>query len=245
MAGMISTSASKSSGSQRDPAPRIPPLENGDRLTRAEFERRYTAMPRVKKAELIEGIVYMPSPVNQDRHAGPHSDVVYWLKHYAVRTPGAQTGDNPTLRLDLDNEPQPDVCLFIHPSFGGRSKLVDGYLEGGVELVAEVANSSVSIDMHSKLNVYRRNGVLEYFVWRVMDGEIDWFVLRDGIYEKLQQTASGILQSIVFPGLWLNPAALLKGDMLSVAKTVEQGVATPEHAEFVKSLQANAAKLQK
>ena len=43
--------------------PRILPLEHGDHLTREEFERRYEAMPHVRKAELIEGVVYMPSPV--------------------------------------------------------------------------------------------------------------------------------------------------------------------------------------
>ena len=40
---------------------RIPPLENGDRLTVAEFERRYEAMPELKKAELINGVVHIPS----------------------------------------------------------------------------------------------------------------------------------------------------------------------------------------
>ena len=117
-----------------------------------------------------------------------------------------------------------------------KSKLVDGHVGGGVELVGEVANSSVSIDLHAELNVYRRNGVREYVVWRVQDQELDWFVLREGAYEKLKPAPSGLYQSIVFPGLWLDAAALLKGDSVAVAKGVEQGVATPEHAQFVSSL---------
>src|SRR5437764_514536 len=152
-----------------------PPLENGDRLTRIEFERRYAAMPEVKKAELIEGVVYMPSPVRFEFHAGPHFDLITWAGLYRVSTPGVRGGDNGTLRLDLDNEHQPDVLLMILPGHGGRARIdADGYVAGPPELIAEVAASSVSIDLHARLNAYRRNGVPEYVVWRVYDREIDW-----------------------------------------------------------------------
>src|SRR2546421_625978 len=91
----------------------IPPLENGDRLTRAEFERRYEAMPELKKAELIEGVVYVPSPVRHEQHGGPQFALSTWLGHYQAFTPGVRGSDNATVRLDLNNEPQPDEVLFI------------------------------------------------------------------------------------------------------------------------------------
>src|SRR5688572_22284415 len=115
----------------------VPPLEPGDRLTRAEFERRYRAMPQLKKAELIEGIVYMPSPVRLMRHGGPHADLVCWLSLYKSATPGVLVGDNSTARLDLDNEPQPDALLMIAPEFGGQARISEDYVEGAPELVAE------------------------------------------------------------------------------------------------------------
>ena len=147
----------------------IPPLENGDRLTR-EFERRYDAMPGVKKAELIEGIVYMPSPVSFRRHGRPHIQIGGWLLVYEAGTPGVFAADNASARLDLDNEPQPDAMLIIDPRYGGHARIADDdFIEGAPELVAEVASSSVSIDLHKKLHVYRRNGVREYLVWRVQD----------------------------------------------------------------------------
>ncbi|HKM54954.1 MAG TPA: Uma2 family endonuclease [Isosphaeraceae bacterium] len=215
----------------------LPPLENGDRLTRAEFERRYEAMPELKKAELIEGVVYMPSPVRLSRHGRPQRHVSNWLGHYEAATPGVEGADNSTVRLDLDNEPQPDAFLFIDPARGGQARISqDDYLEGAPELVAEVASSSASYDLHVKLHVYRRSGVREYLVWRVLDGQIDWFVLREGEYEAMAAASDGILKSTVFPGLWLDSSALLGGDLASVLAILDQGVHSPEHAEFVARL---------
>jgi Putative restriction endonuclease len=215
----------------------IPPLVAGDRLTRDEFHRRYLAMPHVKKAELIEGVVYMPSPVSLDGHAVPHCDFITWLGTYRAFTAGVQGGDNGTLLLDLDNEPQPDAFLRILPEFGGQSKTVDDYVQGAPELVAEVAASSASYDLHDKLNAYRRNGVREYIVWRVWDRAIDWFVLRSGRYELLPLSPDGFYQSEAFPGLWLDPAAIIRGDVARVLAVVQQGLATAEHAEFVKRME--------
>jgi Uma2 family endonuclease len=145
--------------------PVTPPLQNGDRLTRIEFERRYAAMPDAKKAELIEGTVYMPSPVTHSYHGNPHFNLIGWLAGYAASTPGVEGGDNSTLRLDMDNEPQPDTYLIILPQHGGQVRInSDGYIVGAPELVAEVSASSVSIDLHAKLGAYRRNGVREYIV---------------------------------------------------------------------------------
>ena len=215
----------------------IPPLENGDVLTRAEFERRYEAMLHLKKAELIEGVVYVPSPVRHRYHGHQHTHLVSWLGYYEAHTPGVEASDNVTVRLDLDNEPQPDALLFIDPACGGRALIdAEGYIEGAPELVAEVASSSVSYDLHAKLRVYRRNGVREYIVWRVLDREIDWFVLRAGQYERLALDVDGLYRSEVFPGLWLDPAALLRGDLATVLAVVQRGLASSEHAAFVTRL---------
>src|SRR5436190_13330447 len=145
---------------QVPPLTALPPLENGDHLTREEFERRYDAMPQLKKAELIEGVVHVPSPVRQRRHSAPHSSLVGWLFLYRARTPGVELGDNPSVRLDLGNMPQPDAVLFVQPESRGRVKIdADDYLSGAPDLVAEVSASSESHDLHEKLQAYQRNGV--------------------------------------------------------------------------------------
>jgi Uma2 family endonuclease len=222
-------------------AEQVPPLEPGDRLTREEFERRYDAMPNLKKAELIEGVVYMPSPVRYRRHAAPNSDIVTWLGVYKAATPGVESASNGTVRLDLDNEPQPDAMLFINPACGGQTRISDDdYVELAPELVAEVSSSSVSFDLHTKLNVYRRNGVKEYIVWRVLESEIDWFVLRSGKYELQTPNERGLHCSEVFPGLWLDPVAMIRGDMAQVLAVLQQGLVSPEHAAFVAKLSASA-----
>ncbi|MFN8523643.1 MAG: Uma2 family endonuclease [Chloroflexota bacterium] len=207
-------------------------LENGDRLTRAEFERRYEAMPNLKKAELIEGVVYVPSPVRLDQHGAPHAAMVGWAVVYSAATPGIVVGDNATVRLDLDNEPQPDVLL--RAASHGRSTVdPDGYVEGAPELVVEIAASSVSYDLHAKLAVYRRSGVREYVVWRVLDDAIDWFVLTEGEYVRTEPDSSGICRSQVFPGLWLNVPAMLAGDLSTALQTLNEGLASPEHGQFL------------
>ncbi|MBI5761325.1 MAG: Uma2 family endonuclease [Planctomycetales bacterium] len=219
--------------------PDTPPLEAGDRLSRAEFERRYDAMPGLNKAELIEGEVHMPSPVGWTRHAMPHQHLSWWLGSYQMSTPGVQVGDNASIRLDLDNMPQPDAAMIIDPRLGGQTQTsADDYVVGGPELVAEVSSSTVSIDLHAKFQVYRRNGVQEYLVWRVRDQAIDWFVLRDGEFERLPAEPDGTLRSRVFPGLWLSPAALLAGDLATVLKVLQQGLAHESHSEFVRRLQS-------
>ncbi len=180
----------------------VPPLESGDRLTRAEFLRRYDAMPDVKKAELIEGVVYVPSPVRQKYHGRQHHHLLTWIGNYEAGTPGVEGGDNSTVLLDLDNAPQPDGVLFIQPDHGGHVKInEDGYIEGAPDLVAAVAASSVSYDLHDKLNAYRRNGVREYVVHRVFESKVDWFVLKEGRFEALAPSADGLLRSVIFPGL--------------------------------------------
>jgi Uma2 family endonuclease len=213
------------------------PLENGERMTRAEFERRYEAMPHLKKAELIEGVVHMPSPVRFRRHSRPHGRINTWIVLYAEATPGTSSGDNGTVRLDNINEPQPDVLLFIESSAGGAAHISeDDYLEGAPELIVEVAASSKFLDLYEKKEAYRRNGVKEYLVWSVNDGKLDWFRLVKGRYTSASPDARGVIRSRVFPGLWLNVPALLAGEMSKVFDTLNQGLQSKQHAAFVKRL---------
>jgi Uma2 family endonuclease len=216
----------------------IPPLENGDQLTRPEFERRYDAMPHVNKAELIEGVVYIPSPVRVGHHGTPHADFMTWLGTYRASTPVVSVAGNATVRLDMSNEPQPDGLMFLLPEYGGQVRIsADDYVEGAPELVGEVSASTASIDLNAKFRAYQRNGVRECVVWRTLDRTVDWFVLRDRHFVPLAPGADGILRSEVFPGLWLDPAALVRLDLAAVLRVLQRGLDSPEHAAFVERLQ--------
>ncbi|MBK1986973.1 Uma2 family endonuclease [Sphaerospermopsis aphanizomenoides BCCUSP55] len=202
--------------------PTLPLLENGDRLHRGEFERRYAASPHVKKAELIEGIVYVASPLRFTPHAKPHGDLIGWLWTYKTAVGGIELGVEPTVRLDNDNEPQPDVVLF---RVDGNARIdADGYIAGAPELVVEISASTASYDLHDKKRAYQRNGVKEYIVWRTFECEIDWFVLEDSKYVEMKPDAEGIIRSLEFAGLWLNVKALLAGDIQQVLKTLNEGM---------------------
>ncbi len=180
----------------------------------------------------------MPSPTRFRRHGRPHSHLITWLGYYESGTPGVEAGDHSTVRLDLDNEPQPDAVLLIDPGCGGQAHIsADDYIEDALEFVAEVTASSVSIDLHTKFYIYQRSGVREYLVWRVLEQAVDWFVLGGGQNERLVPDTQGVLRSEVFPGLWLDIAALLRGNIAAVLATVQQGLASPEHQAFVARLQ--------
>jgi Uma2 family endonuclease len=216
---------------------RLPPLENGDRLNRYEFERRYNAMPHLRKAELIEGVVYVPAALRFRSHGRPHAMLMAWLTDYWVATLGVELGIEPTVRLDLDNEPQPDAVLMIEESCGGQARLSeDDYVEGAPELVAEIAASSAAIDLGDKKRVYRRNGIQEYIVWQVFDQKVDWFYLEAGAYVSLPIAADGVIRSRIFPGLWLAIDDLVSGNMVQVLARLQQGLMSPEHAAFVQQL---------
>lgn len=217
-----------------------PPLESGDRLTRDEFERRYNAMPHIKKAELIEGVVYVQSPIRFESHGEPHGQVMVWLGVYCAATPGVRMADNTTVCIDADNEVQPDALLRIEPAQGGNSRISDDdYIEGAPELIVEIAYSSASYDLHDKLKVYFRNGVKEYIVWQTYDNRLDWFRLHEGEYVPLMPNASGVVHSEVFPGLDLAVAALLEGDLTKVLSELQKGLSMAEHAAFVEQLLEN------
>ncbi len=216
-------------------ATQILPLENGDRLSRIEFERRYTAMPKVKKAELIEGVVHIASPLRHRSHGKPHAAIMTMLSAYWIATPGVDIGDNSTVRLDLDNEPQPDALLRIES--GGRSVVSDDdYLEGAPELIVEIAASSATYDLYDRKQVYCRNGVQEYVVWQVFDRKVDWFSLTEGEYVPLQPDENGVIKSLVFPGLWLAVPLLLAGEMVKAIAVLQSGLNSPEHARFIELL---------
>jgi Uma2 family endonuclease len=215
----------------------VPALESGDRLTRAEFERRYAATPETFKAELIEGVVYVASPVRAF-HGNPHFNLITWLGVYCTATLGVSGSDNATTRLDLDNEPQPDALLRIE--IGGNSIISeDGYIEGSPELVAEIATSSAAIDLGTKKNAYRRNGVQEYLVWQTFENRLSWFRLSAGEYLLVEPDADGIIRSSTFPGLWLAVSALLEGRMMEVLNTLQVGLSESKHQAFIQSLAAS------
>jgi Uma2 family endonuclease len=190
-------------------------LETGDNLTREEFHRRYLARPDIKKAELIDGVVYVPSPVRLRRHGRPHGFVMGWLSHYVAAVPDVVLGDNTTVYLDGGGEVQPDAFLWWPGSGSGR-ETDDDYFEGAPQLIVEVAASSVSYDLHQKKEAYRRDGVPEYVVWRVEDRAIDWFRLQDGQYVLVDPDAHGLIESTQFPGLKLHVESMLAGDLGAV-----------------------------
>jgi Uma2 family endonuclease len=236
MSSIISSTPSIGSAAGIAGDPTIPPLENGDRLTRAEFRRRWEAMPEVTRAELIEGIVFMGAAVRHRQHGRPQRILVGWLDRYVSNTPGLDGGDNASIGLDEQNEPQPDAYLFLPSAMGSRLKeLEDGYLEGPPDWIGEVAASSVSIDMHFKLEVYRRSGVQEYLVWRVRDKAVDWF-MRDQDQFVLMPLEDGIYKSRLFPGLWLDPTALVSGQLKRLHAVLLRGMTSPEYLEFAKQV---------
>ena len=220
----------------------VAPLENGDRLTRGEFMQRYEAMPEWQKAELIEGTVFMAAAVRAAHHGRPHAWLGNVISTYAMQT-GVDVADNCTVELDDDNVPQPDLLMFLPAALGGRAKInADGYLEGPPDLVAEVAASSVSIDLHVKLDVYQRHQVREYIVWRVLDSALDWFALKDGKFVPKLADASGVIRSDAFPGMWVNVPALLARDATRLWQTLDRGFESPEYLSFAARVaQANSA----
>jgi Uma2 family endonuclease len=224
--------------SAKNGANNLPPLENGDHLTRLEFHRRYEAMPENVKAELIEGVVYMASPVSM-KHGIPHGRIMNWLGFYSTATAGTDFADNVTLIVDFDNEPQPDAVLYVKKEFGGNSFInSDSYLEGSPELIVEIAASSKSYDLHTKKRVYQRNGVKEYIVWRVLDEAIDWFVLENGEYVQVYTNEENIIESRFFIGLRLNVKAMIENDLATVLADLQRGLKTKKHKEFISKLKS-------
>lgn len=214
---------------------KVPALENGDRLDQKTFHKRYQAMPEGKRAELIGGIVYLPSP-QKTPHGRSQQRVLRWLGEYEENTPGTEVLVNSTNILGEKSEPEPDGCLLILPECGGQTGEEDGYITGAPELIAEISWSTESIDLHAKKTDYEKAGVREYIVVALRMKRVFWFIRRRGKFKELSPDPDGIYRSEFFPGLWLDPAALLRGDSKRVLAVVRQGLASPEHAAFVVKL---------
>ena len=223
----------------------LPPLEAGQRLDQPTFHERYEAMPPNIKAELVEGIVYMPSPMRGD-HGGTSRVTAFWLSHYQWKTPGVGGEDGCTVKLDLHGEPQPDHMLRLPTELRGKTRIDDeGYLIGPPELLIEVARSSRSFDLNEKKADYERAGVVEYVVFELEPDRLHWFIRRGTHFVQIRPGSDGIYRSKVFPGLWLDPGALYAQDFDRLIEVLEQGLATPEHAAFVAKLAAAGAARKK
>ncbi|MGH2609241.1 MAG: Uma2 family endonuclease [Tepidiformaceae bacterium] len=194
-------------------------LENGAVMSREQFHALYSECEGLERVELIEGVVYMPSPVRVQQHQRPAKLVYQWLMAYEERHAGeVEAMSGASVLLDDRNEPIPDVMLYrLSPE-----RFEDGYVKGTPELVVEIAASTTSRDLHQKKRAYERNGVREYLVWRTVEGEIDWFQLRDGVYGRREPDGEGIIESEEFPGLRLDVRAMLAGDRKSVLAAVRQ-----------------------
>ena len=215
----------------------VPPLIAGDFLSREEFLRRWEAMPQIKRAELIRGVVYMPSPVSTD-HGIMENNVGIWLGTYKVYTPGCESGHNLTWLMLEEEAPQPDTSLWILPEWGGKARRRGLLIEGAPGFLAEVCVSRTAYDLHQKLEMYQEAGVQEYLAVLVQEKELRWHRLSRRRYKVIAAPADGVYRSAVFPGLWLDSAAFLAKDMIRVLAVLQNGLNSPEHAEFVNRLAA-------
>ena len=214
----------------------LPPLEAGQRLDQPTFHERYKAMPPGTRAELIGGVVYMPSPLSRN-HGQSTCKISGWLFHYRRFTPGIRSAGNATVKLGPFGEHQPDNLLVIPEHMGGQSRIdADGYLTGPPELIVEIARSSRLIDLGPKKRDYELAGVPEYLVIEIDPDRVHWFVLREGRYIEKAPDADGVFRSEVFPGLWLDPSAFYANDLRPLITALDRGLATPEHAAFVARL---------
>ena len=211
-------------------------LIEGQRLDQPAFHALYEAMPAGTRAELINGVVFMPSPVGppHGRAARPPR----WCGSATIRRirPVLKPLDNTSAALGLKSEPQPDGLLRILSEYGGRTHADQRFVHGVPELLVEVAHTSRYTDLGPKFDDYERVGVQEYVVRALEPNDVLWFVLRKGHFVDLPLAADGIYRSEAFPGLWLDPQALIAGDTRRLRAVLDLGFATPEHAAFIASL---------
>ena len=237
----MSTTSQQQTAFDTSGADALPVLEPGDHLDQTTFHARYRAMPEDVKAELIEGIVYMPAALGRP-HGRAHAKLLQWLLTYEDATPGVEAYDNTTTILGGASQSQPDVCLIVLPDKGGQVRFTDGttedeqYLKGAPEFIGEIASSTESYDLHSKKRDYERAGVKEYLVVALRQKQVFWFANQNGRLHEIPRGQDGIYRSEVFPGLWLDPTALLALDGQRLMAVLKEGVSSPEHAAFVKSL---------
>jgi Uma2 family endonuclease len=212
-----------------------PPLRDGESLSSREFLRRWEAMPDLKHAELIEGIVFMPSPVHRP-HSRFHFILSSWLGSYERATPGCEGGSEGSWLMGSHNVPQPDLTLRILPGRGGQSRDEGEYTAGAPELLVEVAASSQARDLGVKWKLYERKGVQEYLIALAGKRQVSWNLWTPGGFRPFDPAADGIFRSQCFPGLWLDPEALYNQDLPRLFAALDRGLATEEHAAFVERL---------
>lgn len=209
-----------------------PPLNSGDRLSRAEFLRRYGQYPETKKAELVEGVVIVGSPVHK-QHSIPHFRFSTVLGVYCAGTPGILAGDNQSVILDQENELQPDLCVWVSEERRAKSEESEkGPLIGAPDLVVEVAASSASQELHSKLNVYLRSRVREYLVLLAYERETRFFRLVDGEFRAVQPDDAGVFRSQVLPGFRFRSDWFWQGRISELLELAREGLASQEHRDF-------------
>lgn len=198
-------------------------FEPGDRMTREDFLAQWEQMPRLKSVELIDGMVYMPSPVSMEHGRRDHQMQVL-IGAYAARAGNCEALSNATW-LMLESAPQPDLALCLLPAHGGRTQVREGFASGSPELVVEITKSSRTYDLGPKLALYQRAAVSEYIAVLLEEQRIEWRKWKDGSFVLLAPDTDGILQSEVFPGLWLNERAFWDGDVSGMLRTLDAGLA--------------------
>ena len=203
-------------------------------MSRDEFLRRWELLPDLKHAQLLDGIVYMASPVST-KHGNRHSYFNAWLTIYETHTHGCEIVTDGTALIEND-APQPDIALRILPAFGGQSRDEGPYLAGAPELIVEVAASSRARDLGPKARLYLRAGVREYVTALVDEQRVIWRELHEGAWRELTADSAGVLRSRVFPGLRLDEPAMWRRDLAKVLDVLQQGMATAEHGDFVRLL---------
>ena len=218
------------------PMVRPPGLVTGERLTVEEFLRRWEDLPELKNAELIDGVVYVPSPVSLN-HGSLDFLIHVWLGYYAQATPGCKGGSNSTW-LMLGSAPQPDAYLRILPSRGGQSGNEGPLGAGAPELAVEICVTSTEIDFGPKLALYQRAGVREYITVEQLGQRMIWRVLENGAYVAQTLPPDGVVRSQVFQGLWLDLAAFWANDGAKMLAVLNAGLASQDHRDFVARLAA-------
>ena len=225
--------------------PYVAPFEDGDVLDQPTFHKLYEAAPEGFRAELIGGIVHLPSPVGM-RHGRPHLVLGAWLAQYSAETDGTEAFIDITAIMSGDDEPQPDVSIIITPEAGGQTTVSEGdYLTGAPELAVEIAHTTTLLDLHAKKQMYEKHGVREYIVIETKRRTIHWFIRRDEKFVPLKLGGDGVLKSRIFPGLWLEPAAVFERSAKRLLTVLQLGFATPEYAKFAAKLQAKLAKAKR
>jgi Uma2 family endonuclease len=210
-------------------------LVTGEHMNVEDFLRRWEELPDLKNAELIDGVVHVPSPVSRE-HGSLDFLIHWWLAHYAQATPGCNGGSNSTW-LMLDSAPQPDAYLRILPSHGGQSGDEKRFCTGAPELAVEICLTSTEVDFGPKRKLYQRAGVREYITIERLWKRIVWRALdENAVYVPQETPVDGIMRAQVFPGLWLDVAAFWADDGAKMLAALNAGLSSEDHRKFVDRL---------